>query len=76
MSKGQRSGAALRQSAGCSRLGTGVITTAPAPHRIDRIRGQWRKGVIGITVLFQDCAAVVIIKADSSQSGEAAAGDA
>ena len=34
------------------------------------------KGVIGITVLLQDRAAVVIIKADSSQSGEAAAGDA
>ena len=34
------------------------------------------KGVISITVLLQDRAAVVIIKADPSQSGEAAAGDA
>ena len=35
-----------------------------------------KKGVISITVLLQDRAAVVIIKADPSQSGEAAAGDA
>ena len=33
------------------------------------------KGVIGITVLLQDRAAIVIIKAESSQSGEAETGD-